>query len=75
MIRRAGLGWLIAIGAVTAATAALHQPRPAIAAATTGLVVATSGARRLALLACLLVAFGLVAASPPHDHRPVAASR
>jgi hypothetical protein len=75
MIRRAGLGWLIAIGLVSAAVAALHQPRPAIAAATTGVVVMFSGARRLALFACLLVAFGLIAASPQHDRHPAAVSR
>ena len=65
MSRLAGRGWLLACVALCTVTAALHQPRPAIGALITGATVAVSGARRLALLACVIVAFGLVVATPP----------
>ena len=65
MSRVAGRGWLLACLALGAAIAALHEPRPGIGALITGAAVAVSGARRLALLACVIAALGLIATAPP----------
>lgn len=65
MTRPRWLTGAIAAVALCAGIAALHQPRPAIAAFLTFVAVTTAGARRLALVACALIAFGLIAAAPP----------
>lgn len=63
MNRHASVAWLIVVAAVCGGVAALGHPRPAIAAAATALAVGTAGARRLAVLVCVVSCLGLVAAS------------
>lgn len=57
---------LLAAITICGAIAAFGQPRPAVAALLSYLAVSTVAGRRIALLACLAVAVGLTAASPPH---------
>ncbi len=72
--------------AACATVAALHQPRPALAAFASFVAVAGVARRHIALLVCLLVAIGLIpttnnhrspsshdrAPSPRHHHHIVA---
>lgn len=69
-----GKPWLLGCAVLCAAVAAMHQPRPAIGAFITATVFAIGSARRLALLACLIVAAGLIAATPPHHQQSPRAS-
>jgi hypothetical protein len=66
----AGKGWLLACAALCAAIAGLHQPRPAIGALITTTALAVGGARKIALLACLVAAFGLIATTPTITSTP-----
>lgn len=63
MTRLRTLAWLMVNTAICATAAALDHPRPAIAAAVMALAIAATGARRLAVFACLITAIGLAATS------------
>jgi hypothetical protein len=57
--------------ATCTAVALLHQPRPAIAALASYPAFRLAARRRgLALIACLAIALGLIATSPPHHPAP-----
>jgi hypothetical protein len=76
---RARLGPMLAPAtafAACATAAALHQPRPALAAFASFVAVAGVARRHIALLVCLLVAIGLIATTnhnrfpSSHDRAP-----
>ncbi len=65
---------LLAAAAISGAVAALGQPRPAIGALLSFAAMWAAAGRRLALIACVVAALGLIAAAPPRhpssSHQP-----